>query len=60
MDFGDYRLAREFKTNKQSVEVKRVLDFSTLRIPLSEYDKLQTMLRKQDQMGRGQVVLVRS
>jgi hypothetical protein len=60
MDFGDYRLAREFKTDKQSVEVKRVLDFSTLRISLDDYDELQTMLKKQDQMGRGQVVLVRS
>jgi hypothetical protein len=60
MDFGDYRLAREFATNGNSVEVKRVLDVSTLEVPLSEYSEFQKMLKKRDSMSRGQVVLVKA
>jgi hypothetical protein len=60
IEHGDYRLAREIKAEKNTVKVKRILDVSTLRIGLDEYDNLQTMLKKRDQMSRGQVVLTRS
>ncbi|MBU0692332.1 DUF3857 domain-containing protein [bacterium] len=60
LDHGDYRLVRNIEVEKNTVKVKRSLDVSTLRIMLDEYAELQTMLKKRDQMGRGQVVLTKS
>lgn len=60
LDHGDYKLMREIKADKNTVKVTRLLDVSTLRIMLDEYADLQTMLKKRDQMERGQVVLTKS
>ncbi len=58
---GTFRMAREFtKSGDNRLTVKRVTDFSTLNVALSEYHKLQAMLSEADRMGRGKVVLVKS
>jgi len=58
--FGDFHMARKFESAGNTLTVKRIVDFSGLDVPLSEYGKLQDMLRKNDKMARGQVVLVKS
>lgn len=58
-DYGDFRLARDFSQKGNTLQCRRVMDFSTLSVPLGEYAKLQDLLKKDDTMGRGQVVLVK-
>jgi hypothetical protein len=58
-DYGDFRLARDFSRSGQSVQCRRVLDFSALNVSLKDYAKLQDLLKKGDLMTRGQVVLVK-
>jgi hypothetical protein len=60
MRYEGFRMARRFETTKNAVKVSRVVDFSTLTVPLNRYDKLQEMLRKSETLSRGQVVLVKS
>jgi hypothetical protein len=60
MNYGDFRLARDFETKGNSIKVRRVLDFSTLDIPLDRYHQLQELLQKSEAMGRGQIVLTKS
>ena len=60
LDYGDYRLARSFDEESGKLKVKRLLNVSALRIVLDEYDELQAMLKKRDQMGSGQVILTKS
>jgi hypothetical protein len=59
MNFGDFRLARDFESKGNSLRVRRVLDFSTLDIPLDRYQELQELLQKSQAMSRGQVVLTK-
>ncbi len=59
-NYGAFRLAREFTKQKDNaLQVKRVVDFSTLDVPLSDYSKLQSLLAESDRLGRGKVVLVK-
>ncbi len=60
MNYGDFRLARDFETKGNHIKVRRVLDFSTLDISLDRYHQLQELLQKSEAMGRGQVVLTKS
>jgi transglutaminase-like putative cysteine protease len=60
MRYEGFRMARRFESAKDIVKVSRVVDFSTLTVPLNRYDKLQEMLRKSETLSRGQVVLVKS
>jgi hypothetical protein len=59
MNYGDFRLARDFETKGNRIKVRRVLDFSTLDIPLDRYHQLQELLQKSETMSRGQVVLTK-
>jgi transglutaminase-like putative cysteine protease len=59
LNYGDFRMARQVSSGRNRVLVKRVMDFSTLNVPLSEYGKLQDMLRKRQTMARGQVILMK-
>lgn len=60
LNYGGFRMARDVISGKNSITVKRVVDFSVLNIPLTNYEKLQNMLRKGQTMDRGQVVLIKS
>jgi transglutaminase-like putative cysteine protease len=60
MKYEGFRMARRCESTKDVVKVSRVVDFSTLTVPLNRYDKLQDMLRKSETLSRGQVVLVKS
>jgi hypothetical protein len=57
LDYGDFKLAREFESVKNGLRVKRVFDMRSLRIPLNQYSKLQEALKAESTMGKGQVVL---
>ena len=59
LNYGDFRMARQVSSARNRVLIKRVMDFSTLNVPLSEYGKLQDMLRKRQTMARGQVILMK-
>ena len=59
LNYGDFRMARDFESKGHSIKVRRVLDFSTLDIPLERYQQLQELLQKSETMGRGQVVLTK-
>jgi transglutaminase-like putative cysteine protease len=59
MNYGDFRLARDFEAQKNSVTVRRAMTFSTLNVPLSNYGKLRELLHAGSAMARGQVVLVK-
>jgi hypothetical protein len=59
LDYGDFRLARDFETAKNEVRVRRVLDMSTLQISLDRYAELQELVKKSDSMSRGKVILTR-
>jgi transglutaminase-like putative cysteine protease len=59
LNYGDFRMARQVSSARNRVLIKRVMDFSTLNVPLSNYGKLQDMLRKRQTMARGQVILMK-
>ncbi len=59
VNYGDFRLARDFESKGNTLRVRRVLDFSTLDIPLDRYHQLQDLLQKSETMSRGQVVLTK-
>jgi transglutaminase-like putative cysteine protease len=54
-----FRLARKVDVSGNTVHVSRVLDVSTLSVPLDRFDKLQELLKKNDLLARGQVVLTK-
>jgi hypothetical protein len=59
VNYGEFRLARDFEAKENTLRVRRVMDFSTLDIPLDRYQQLQELLQKSETMGRGQVVLTK-
>ncbi|MBI5059545.1 DUF3857 domain-containing protein [candidate division KSB1 bacterium] len=59
LDYGQFRLARDFSQKANELNCRRVLDVSTLDVTREDYSKLQALLKKSDAMGRGQVVLVK-
>ncbi len=56
-DFQDFRLARRFDVEKNRVKMERLMETSVLDISLEKYPDLQTMLKEDDVMSKGRVIL---
>jgi hypothetical protein len=59
LNYGDFRLARDFESKPNSITVRRALTFSTLNVSLKDYGKLRELLHAGSAMARGQIVLVK-
>ncbi len=60
LDYKDFRLARKFEVEGNRVKMQRVMEMSVLDIPLSEYPKLQAMMKEDDAMSKGRIILKKS
>jgi hypothetical protein len=57
LDYKDFRLARKFEVVGNRVKMQRLMEMSVLDIPLTKYGDLQAMLKEDDSMGKGRVIL---
>jgi hypothetical protein len=60
LDYKDFRLARKFEVDGNQVKMQRLMEMSVLDIPLTEYPKLQAMMKEDDVMSKGRVILKKS
>jgi len=57
LNYNDFRLARRFEVTGNRVKMERLMEMSVLDIPLEKYSKLQAMLKEDDVMSKGRIIL---
>ncbi len=57
LDYKDFRLARKFEVKENRVKMQRLMEMSVLDIPLTKYPDLRAMLKEDDVMSKGRVIL---
>ncbi|MFH1009695.1 MAG: hypothetical protein V1784_00495, partial [bacterium] len=60
LDYNDFRLARKFEVKGNRVKMERLMEMAVLDIPLAKYPELQAMMKEDDAMSKGRVILKKS
>ena len=57
LNYNDFRLARKFEVKGNRVKMERLMEMSVLDISLEKYPQLRAMLKEDDVMSKGRVIL---